>query len=740
MVTVSQSFSKIEMLKDMIRQLLGTDSLRKCLKDLEGMAVQVEHLSEYLTKELANKRYFVVLDDLWTIDACKWIKDIAFPSKNNKGSRIIVTTRDVGLAEQCTSESLIYHLKHLQIEDATNLLQRKSRKTHEDIKNDNKMKTMVNKMVKKCGGLPLAVLTIGGMLATKKVTEWENIYKQIPAELESNPSLEAMRRIVTLSYSHLPSHLKSCFLYLSIFPEDFEIKRRRLVDRWIAEGLVRARVGVNIEDVGISYFNELINRSMIQPSRVNIEGIIKSCRVHDIMRDVIVSISRDDNFVYMAGDDVTSAVHDNFRHVAYHGSKFQDICMDWSHVRSITMFGDRPVEPSPSLFSPASRMLRALDLEDAHFGITQKDINNIGLLRHLKYLSIVYAKGYTNIYELPRSIGKLHFLQTLDIRHTHISTLPKEISKLHCLLSLRCTRRYAYSYFDRDSPKECLMRTLCLPMALTPCFYPDEHDEKIAELHMAYSSCCFESKGVRIPKGFSNLKVLHVLEVVDVKRTSSKAIKELGELVRLSKLQVVTNGATEQKCKILWEAIQKLSSLHALHVEAGDSAGPVGKLDWLHYVSSPPSLLRSLKLVGFLGEMPDWFGSLMHLTKIHLEGSELKGGKTMELLGALPNLMLLGLHHNAYVGKKLVFGEGAFPNLRKLAFVGSSGLREVRFEEGTARHMETMQFCFCKLKSGIIGANHLSKLTEISLGRDGKVAELSALQGELDAHPNGPVL
>ncbi|VAH99275.1 unnamed protein product [Triticum turgidum subsp. durum] len=194
-VTVSQSFSKIEMLKDMIRQLLGGDSLKNLLKELEGKVVQVKDLAEYLNKEIKDKRYLIILDDLWTIDAWRWIKDIVFPNSNKKGSRIIVTT------------------------------------------------------VKKCGGLPLAILIIGGMLANKKVTEWESIYKKIPSELETNPSLEAMRRIVTLSYTNLPSHLKSCFLYLSVFPEDFEIKRRHLIDRWIPEGFLRAIGGVNIEDV-----------------------------------------------------------------------------------------------------------------------------------------------------------------------------------------------------------------------------------------------------------------------------------------------------------------------------------------------------------------------------------------------------------------------------------------------------------------------------------------------------------
>ncbi|VAH99254.1 unnamed protein product [Triticum turgidum subsp. durum] len=369
--------------------------------ELEQKAVQVEHLASYLREKIEDKRYFIVLDDLWTIDAWNWIKCFAFPIRNNKGSRIIVTTRDVGLAEQCTSESLIYHLNHLQVEDATDLLLRKSRKTHEDMKNDKEMMTVVNRIVKKCGGLPLVVLTIGGMLSTKKVTEWESIYNQIPSELEVNPSLEAMRRIVTLSYNHLPSHLKSCFLYLSIFPEDFEIKRRCLIERWIAEGFVRAMVGVRIEDVEKGYFNELVNRSMIQPSRRDVEGIVKSCHVHDIMRDVMVSISRDENFVHVAGNNVSGVMEETFRHVAYHGSMCQKIDMGWSHVRSITMFGERPLQPSASVCSPGMRMLRGLDLENAQFQVTQKDINNIGLFRHLKYLNFSYPPGYSHIYKLP---------------------------------------------------------------------------------------------------------------------------------------------------------------------------------------------------------------------------------------------------------------------------------------------------------------------------------------------------
>ncbi|XP_052158647.1 disease resistance protein PIK6-NP-like isoform X1 [Oryza glaberrima] len=442
----------------------------------------------------------------------------------------------------------------------------------EDMKNDNNLKSIVTQLVKKCGCLPLAIVTIGAMFANKPSSKWEEMCRQLPSELESNPSpgVKAIRRVVTLSYDHLPSHLKPCYLYLSIFPEDIEIKRRHLVNRWVAEGLVRARVGMTISDVGESYFDELISRSMIQPSRVNVEGRVKSCRVHDIMRDIIVSISKEENFVYSAGDNVPTVVVEKFRHLSCHGGNYPIVGIDFSRVRSLTVFGkldQRPMLVGSSICLAQFTMLRVLDLENARFRVAQKDINNIGSLRHLRYLNMKTGIWSNNIYALPSSIGKLQNLQVLDIRKSEISTLPTDISKLLMLRILRCSKRNDYCYFDPQEPIECLKHMLRMPLMLTPLVGSTTRNATIAELHKAYSSHWSRTEGVRVPTGISKLKELQVLEVVDLKLTKSKAIQELGELHRLQKLWVTTKGAQDKKRKTLCEAIEKLSSLQSLCVD-----------------------------------------------------------------------------------------------------------------------------------------------------------------------------
>ncbi|VAH99277.1 unnamed protein product [Triticum turgidum subsp. durum] len=711
-ITISQPFCRIEFLKDMFKKLLGDEAL---MKQLEGKVMREEDLAYYLRIELLEKRYFVVLDDLRNIDDWICIKYIVFPLGNNKGSRIIVTTQNVDLAEKCnleSSRSLIYHHQSLETIDPIRLLLRKMRRSEEDMKNDKNMREIVTKIVKKSGRLPLVVLTLGGMLSSRVVTEWQSIYYQLPLELESNQSVQAIKKMIILSYNHLPSHLKPCFLYLSIFPGNVEIQIRHLIDRWITEGFVTSRVGMDIEAVAMSYFYDLINRGLIQPSRVNVEGRVKSCRVHGVISDIVESISRDKKFVYLTSDIVRRAPEENFRHVAHHGQNCPNISMDWSYVRSFTLFGMLPMEPVCSAYL---RMMSVLDLQSAKCSITQKDINNIGLLHRLKYVNV---RGHLNICALPASIGKLHGLQYLDVRNTSITSLPTEISKLHSLVSLRCSNEKIH----QDGPKEGLMLTLCLPMV---------------SIAFGCSGFRAESGGVMVPRGIGELQELQILEVVDIGRTSSRAIKELGELMQLRKLSTVTAGATMQKCRVFCAAIEKLSSLSSLRVDAGTSS-----LKWLHYGSSPPHLLRSLKLVGCLGEeISNWLGSLMHLVKIQLEHSGLKdGGRVMQVLGALPKLMLLGLSGMSYVGEELIFRAELFPSLTKLDIYGLPELRGVIFEEDTSPCIERIEISRCCLQSGIIGIKHLPRLRSISLGQGCRVGGLGELQGEVNAHPNHPVL
>ncbi|RLM55805.1 hypothetical protein C2845_PM10G10400 [Panicum miliaceum] len=205
-ITISQTFDRKELLKGMVDQLFGLDSFKRLLEEHQGKVLEVHHLTTYLQGRLWEKRYFIVLDDVWTTEACNFFK-LSFPDNSKDGSRVVVTTRDGKLAEQFCSSSYIHQLKFLEKEVAKSLFLKKAQKRPDDLDKDDHTKGTVEKILNKCGGLPLAIVTIG---ANKDTKEWENLYNQLPSELSSNPSLEDLRRVVHLSYNHLPSHLKPC--------------------------------------------------------------------------------------------------------------------------------------------------------------------------------------------------------------------------------------------------------------------------------------------------------------------------------------------------------------------------------------------------------------------------------------------------------------------------------------------------------------------------------------------------
>ncbi|CAD6336892.1 unnamed protein product [Miscanthus lutarioriparius] len=521
-IAVSQSFDPKELLKEMIKQLFGAHSLKEFLEEHQGQVLEVKHLTNYLRGGLLERKYLVVLDDVWTLDAWNCMC-LAFPEN--------------------TPPSQIYQPEILEEKDARSLFLKKTNKSSGDLDKDDRTKGIVEKILNKCGGLPLAIVTIGGLLANKDTREWENLYNQLPSELATNPSLEALRRVVHLSYNHLPSHLKPCFLHLSIFPEDFEIERKHLVDRWVAEGFVTIATNRRtLEEVAESYFYELISRSMIQPAKLDALGNVKTCRVHDIVYDIAVSISSQDNHVFLVEEHTSSTTtsKESIRHISCFANRKLNIGMDLSCVRSFTVFGE-PLEPIASLCSSKFKMLRVLDLKNADFRAEQQDIRNIGLLLHLKYLH--FPNMVSDMYSLPRCIGNLQALQILDIRKSSFSALPTNMTKVQNLR--RCSRVPGIGYSALD---------------LLKLATHGDGNNATAILHMTLSSCWSFSSGIKVPKGVGSLKELQILEKVDIKRTSRKAIKELGELTQLRKLVVRGKGASKKKCSAFCIAVQKLSS------------------------------------------------------------------------------------------------------------------------------------------------------------------------------------
>nr|QPI70535.1 disease resistance protein RPP8-Lc [Vitis vinifera] len=149
------------------------------------------------------------------------------------------------------------------------------------------LKVFGEKMVKKCAGLPLAIAVLGGLLSSKKQlpTVWEQVLNKLQVPFSEGNGVDA---ILSLSFIDLPHNLKSCFLYLGLFPEDWVIPKRELLLLWITEGFIPQQDEQRMEDTAEDYLNELINRNLIQVVAVSINERSKKCRVHDLVRDLCI--------------------------------------------------------------------------------------------------------------------------------------------------------------------------------------------------------------------------------------------------------------------------------------------------------------------------------------------------------------------------------------------------------------------------------------------------------------------
>ncbi|KAL7230926.1 hypothetical protein ACSBR2_009243 [Camellia fascicularis] len=272
-VYVSEDFDITQVTK----AILESATSQPCNFDtLDQVQVQLKQI-------LDGKKFLIVLDDFWNKKHSDWSSLMSPFIDGDRGSKVMVTTRNTDVALMLGTVKC-HHLKQLSMDDCWSVFAQNAFENTIMEASPN-LVSIGRKIVEKCGGLPLAARTLGGLLRCKlRDDEWEDVLNNKMWELSDQESdiLPALR----LSYHHLPSHLKKCFAYCSILPKNFICREKAIVLLWMAEGFIQepAEKGKKqMEDLGLEYFRELLSRSFFQPST---SGESSEFVMHDLINDL----------------------------------------------------------------------------------------------------------------------------------------------------------------------------------------------------------------------------------------------------------------------------------------------------------------------------------------------------------------------------------------------------------------------------------------------------------------------
>ncbi|KAM3245573.1 hypothetical protein ACQJBY_056730 [Aegilops geniculata] len=658
-------------------------------------AANVQQVIINISNFLADKRYFVVVDDIWDIDTWDIIK-CAFPT-TSYSNRIITTTRTNNVAHSCCStfSGHIYNIRPLDMVHSRQLFHRRLFKPDENC--PSYLQEVSEQILEKCHGLPLAIVAISGLLANKEKTEdlWNQVKDSIGRALERNPSIEGMMKILSLSYFDLPPYLKTCLLYLSIYLEDSTIGKKGLIKRWIAEGFIHTEGRYTTYELGEMCFNELLNRGLIQPVETNEYDKVESCRVHDTILDFIISKSIEENFVTLLGDPILTIKNQSkvVRRLCLQGAKEGNSTvlttgLVLSHVRSLIVV--RGVVEIPSLAEFGH--LRVLDLSDQ--SVKEHHLENIVKLFQLRYLNL----ESTIISKLPKQIGCLGFLEMLDLSDTCVEELPTSIINLGKLSHL------------------------------------------------------LVDNYVKFPDGIAKMQALETLEDVRVSIQPFDFLWGLGQLKNLRNLQLDlrfevdsdTEDAyvVEEECnKAIFSSLCKLGTqnLRSLTIYGGSSL--------LQEPLCLPTLKKLITRSSAISQVPTWVSSLINLQLLRLT---VKGIKKSDLciLGALPALLILHLEEVTRSDEKIrISGEVGFQFLRIFIYDAHYKPVDLMFGAGSMPKLEklVLKSLYEVEADGLdFGIENLPSLTTVKcevLGGDGIVGAVkTAMKRAANTHPNRPTI
>ncbi|CAL4933621.1 unnamed protein product [Urochloa decumbens] len=641
-------------------------------------------LENALARLVAKRRFLLVLDDV--AYGGVWEDALRRPLQGagRAGSRVLVTARHGSIAREMGAGH-VHRVRKLGAGDGWLLLRAAAGVVDEESADE--LKDAGERIAEKCGGVPLAVKAVAGVLRTReaKVEEWEGVLASSAWLVKGLPE-DAMKPLY-LCYDDLPCHLKQCFLYCSLFPSGLAMDRRVLVQLWVAEGFVQIRAGAGgVEEVAEEYYDELVRRHLLQPAagEGGHGGGAKRCTMHDMLRALAQLLSQGED---LAGDS------------------------------SYRMLADSDASFAPRRVSFPRRNLAAipekiLKLEGLRTLLLQKNPLTIegsvfARLEHLKVLDL----SETAAEIIPDSLGSLVYLRFLNLSHTRIQAIPESIGNLWSL-------------------KYILLRG-CKSLHALPKGI--EHLRGLRDLDLA--GTVIDDAAFRV----GHLRSLTSLRWFAVTSKEARAAQDrsgwpLDELKNLSQLRTLHIQKLEKasgRSEATEMSLAAKKGLRELELSCSSTVKPlqtpelVRKIEDIFEEMNPPLCLESLKLVNYFGtRFPRWLSVtfLPNLRDLNIVGCNFC--QSFPALGRLPELRSLYIADSSALKDIGVEFMGTnqshqvpFPKLENLHLQGLQELKTWRdIEPGELPSLQVLQLESCpKLRHLPAGLRHVTSLTQLRI-------------------------